>query len=448
MLVLDLVAAGIVALLILFLAVYVVCRYSAEEEDGDAWLPRVLVVLSLSVACYMVLLLPLEMALLQEKPALSLAGTWKLMVASAYALLFVGGPYAFVFYESWSPHQSSVWAQVRPAVGAVVAVNGVFFLSFSALWLWGSRVDPHDDNLTHASPIDYFVATASSVGWVVVFVFAGVGLAAVPVHAVTAFLRRPRPITKVEYELAKAKLYVEVQHLLRRGRQLDAEVGGGHPNPRQRQRMLLFKREVREVELQSECNETAYHLSGSVILRCYVMAALGVINGVVTVLWVLDILLWNVLKIYPLLDCMLLGLDRLLPMLAVLVYAYFALYMMWCTLAGCTAVSGHFFLSLAYPLRVRGTMLNALLFNALLVLCASFAVLHLCAVSFSTYAASTTMQRIFTVTIARMYGVQYVLQYLQYALLSVFVLAVPWLLFCPSCVSVDTSEEDEVDPLV
>lgn len=448
MLVFDLVAAGIVAILILFLAVYVVCRYSAEEEDGDAWLPRALVVLSLSVACYMVLLLPLEVAQKHEKPTLSFVAAWEGMLACAYFFLFVGGPYAFVFYESWSPHQSSVWAQVRPALGTVAAVNGVFFLSFGALWLWGNRIDTKNGTLTHVLPFEYFVATASSFGWVVFFIFAGVGLAAVPLHGALTFLRRPRPITKSEYELAKVKLSMEVQHLLRRGRQLDAEVGGGRPNQRQRQRMLLFKREVRELERQSVANETAFHLSGSTILRYYVAAALSVVNGVVTLLWVLHILLWNVLQVFPLLDSLLVCLDHLLPMLAILVYAYCALYMMWCTLVGCSTVSGHLLVSVVYPLRVRGTMLNALLFNALLVLCASFAVLQLCAVSFSTYAASTTMHHIFTVTIARMYGVQYVAQYLQYALLSVFALAIPWLLFCPQCMSGEASGEDEVDSLV
>ncbi|KPA85853.1 hypothetical protein ABB37_00182 [Leptomonas pyrrhocoris] len=444
----DLVAAGIVALLILFLAVYVVCRYSAEEEDGDAWLPRALVVLTLSVACYMVLLLPLEVALKNEEPALSLLWAWIGMLSAAYFLLFVGGPYAFVFYESWSPHQSSVWDQVRPALGMVAVVNGVFLLCFGALWLWGSHVDRKDGTLTHVMPFEYFAATASSVGWAVFFIFAGVGLAAVPVQGVANFLHRPRPITHTEYELAKVKLSMEVQHLLRRGRQLDAEVGGGRPTHRQRQRMLMFKREVRDAELQSERNEIAFRLSGSVILRYYLMAALSVVNSVVTLLWVLHIFMWNVLQVYPLLDRMLVWLDHLLPMLATLVYAYYALYIMWCTLAGCTTVSGNLLVSVVYPLRVRGTMLNALLFNALLVLCASFAVLHLCAVSFSTYAATTTMHRVFAVTIAHMYGIQYVSLYLQYALLSVFVLSIPWLLFCPQCMSGETIDEDEVDSLI
>ncbi|KPI86631.1 hypothetical protein ABL78_4309 [Leptomonas seymouri] len=448
MFVADLVAAGIVALLILFLAVYVVCRYSAEEEDGDAWLPRAFVVLSLSVACYMVLLLPLEVALTNEKPALSLLWVWKGILSAAYFLLFIGGPYAFVFYESWSPHQHSIWAQVRPALGAVVVVNGVFLLSFGALWLWGSHIDDEHGTLTHVMPFEYFVATVSSFGWVLFFIFAGVGLAAVPVQGATSFLRRPRPITKVEYEFAKVKLNMEVQHLLRRGRQLDAEIEGRHPNQRQRQRMLLFKREVREVELQCEGNETAFHLSGSAILRNYVMAALSVVNGVVTLLWVLHIFLWSVLKVYPLLDNMLVWLHQLLPMLATLVYAYCTLYMMWCTLVGCSTLSGNLFVPLLYPLRVRGTMLNALLFNSLLVLCASFAVLHLCAVSFFTYASTTIIHRIFTVTIAHMYGVQYVSQCLQYALLSVFVLAIPWLLFCPQCMSGETNDDDQVDPIV
>ncbi|CAG9582364.1 conserved hypothetical protein [Leishmania major strain Friedlin] len=448
MFIVDWIAAGVVAVLVLFLAVYVVCRYSAEEEDGDAWLPRVLVIVTLCVACYMVLLLPLEVALRGDRPSFDFTWAWKGLLIAAYSLLFVGGPFAFVFYESWSPTQSSVWTQVRPSLAVVVATNAMFAAAFGALWLWGDHLDTKDGTLTHVPAFVYFVTTTSSFGWCFFFIFAGVGLAAVPLRAVAAFFNRPRPITKAEYELARAKLNMEVQHLLDAGRRLDAQVGAGRPNQKQRQKMLLFRREVRDVERQSERNETAYHLSGAYILRCYMAAAMGVVNGVVTVLWVLHILLSNILNVFPLMDRMICFLNGLLPMLATLVYAYCAMYLMWCTVVGCRSVSGHVLILPVYPLRVRETMLNALLFNSLLLLCSAFAVLHLCVVSFSTYAASTFLHNVFVVTLPHMFGVKYVAQGLQYALLAVFALSIPWLTVCPRCMTGAASDEDEDDGFV
>lgn len=442
MLVVDCVAAGVIAALVFFLAIYFVCRYSAEEEDGDAWLPRVVVVLILCAACYMVLLLPLEVALTDDRPKLDFAWAWQGTLIAAYTLLLVAGPFAFVFYESWSPAQTSVWARVRPAAVVVVVANAVFAAAFGALWFWGDRVDPQDGSLTHVSPFVYFVAAAASFGWCF-FVFAGVGLAAVPVHAVTAFVRRPRPITRAEYEQARARLNVEVQHLLDAGRRLDAEVGAGRPSYRQRQKMLRFRRDVREAERQSERNQTAYHLSGAAIMRSYLSVALAVVNSVVSLMWALHILLCNILHVYPLLDRLVCFLNTLLPLLATLVYAYLALYLMWCTVVGCRTVSGNVLVVPVYPLRVRGTMLNALLFNSLLLLCSAFAVLQLCAISFTTYAASTFMHRVFAVTLPRMFGVKYVAQGLQYALLAVFVLAIPWLVCCPRFLNRAASDEDD-----
>ncbi|GET92528.1 hypothetical protein, conserved [Leishmania tarentolae] len=445
MLIVNWISAGVVAVLVLFLVVYVVCRYSAEEEDGDAWLPRVLVIVTLCVACYMVLLLPLEVALMSDSPSLDFSWAWKGMLTAAYSLLFVGGPFAFVFYESWSPTQSSVWAQIRPSLTVVVAANATFAAAFGALWLWGGRLDTKDGTLTHVPPFLYFVATASSFGWCFFFVFAGVGLAAVPLRAVAAFVKRPRPITKAEYELTRAKLKMEVQNLLEIGRRLDAQVGDGRPNNKQRQKMLLFRRDVQDVERKSECNEAAYHLSGAYILRCYTAAAMGAVNGVVTVLWVLHILLSNILNVYPLMDRMICFLNGLLPMLATLVYAYCTMYLMWCTIIGCRSVSGHVLILPVFPLRVRGTMLNALLFNSLLLLCSAFAVLHLCAVSFSTYAASTFLHDVFVVTLPHMFGVKYVAQGLQYALLAIFVLSILWLTMCPRCMTTGAVSEDDAN---
>ncbi|KAG5467131.1 hypothetical protein CUR178_00772 [Leishmania enriettii] len=443
MFVVDCIAAGIVAALVLFLAVHAVCRFSAEEEDGDVWLPRLLVIVTLCVACYMVLLLPLEVALTGDRPSLDFVWAWKGMMIAAYFLLFVGGPFAIVFYESWSPTQSSVWAQVRPSLAAVVAANVAFAAAFGTLWQWGDHLDTKEGTLTHVPPFVYFVATASSFGWCFFFVFAGVGLAAVPLRAVAAFVSRPRAITKVEYDLTRAKLSLEVQHLLDAGRRLDAQVGVGRPDHKQCQRILLFRRKVRDVERQSERNEAAYHLSGACILRCYMASSIGVVNGVVTLLWVLHILLSNILNVFPLMDLMICFLNGLLPMLATLVYAYCAMYLMWCTVVGCRSVSGHVLALPVYPLRVRGTLLNALLFNALLLLCSAFAVLHLCTVSFSTYAASTFVHNVFAVTLPHMFGVKYVAQGLQYALLAVFLLSIPWLAVRPLCVSSVVSSEDE-----
>ncbi|KAK7198252.1 LMBR1-like membrane protein [Novymonas esmeraldas] len=433
MLIVDCVAAGVVAVLILCLAVYIVCRYSAEEEDGDGWLPRLLVVVTLCVAYYMVLLLPLEVALAGDVAAVDVAWAWKAVLVTAYVLLFVGGPFAFVFYESWLPAQDSVWSQVRPAAAVVVVLNAVFAAAFGALWVWGRYLDPKDGTLTRVPPFVYFVATATSFGWCFFFLFAGVGLAAVPLRAVAAFVHRPRPIARAEYELARVKLSMEVQHLLDAGRRLEAEVGSGRPNHRQQQRMLLFRRKVREVGLQSERNETSYHLSGAHILRCYLAVAAAAVNGVVSMTWVLNILLSNILHVYPLMDRMLCSLNRLLPMLATLVYAYAAMYLMWCTIVGCRTVSGNVLVLPVYPLRVRGTMLNALLFNSVLLLCSAFAVLHLCVVSLPTYAASSFMHTVLAVTLPHMFGVRYVAYGLQYALLAIFAFSVPWLTLCPQC---------------
>ncbi|KAG5492437.1 hypothetical protein JKF63_01015 [Porcisia hertigi] len=439
------IAAGIVAVIVFFLAVYIVCRYSAEEEDDDAWLLRVLVVVTLCVSCYMVLFVPLEVALMSDRASFDFAWAWKGILIAAYLLLFVCGPFAFVFYESWSPTESSVWTQVRPSLLAVVAANMTFAAAFGALWLWGDHLGRKEGTLTRVSPFVYFVATTSSFGWCFFFIFGGVGLAAVPLSAVAAFLNRPRPITKTEYDMVRVKLKREVRHLLDAGRRLNAEVGVLRPTPKQHQKMLLFQRNVRDVERRSEGNEEAYRVSGAYVLRCYMALAMGVVNGIVTFLWVLHILLSNILHMFPLMDRIMSFLNGLLPMLATLVYAYCTMYLMWCTVVGCRVVSRHALVFPVYPLRIRGTMLNALLFNSLLLLCSAFAVLFLCAVSLSTYAASTFMHDVFAITLLQMYGVKYATQGLQCALLAVFALSVPWLTVRPHCMTDVVSDEDEGD---
>lgn len=89
-------------------------------------------------------------------------------------------------------------------------------------------------------------------------------------------------------------------------------------------------------------------------------------------------------------------------------------------------------------------MLNALLFNSMLVLCSSFAIQHLSILSGENYARQTEVRGFFVDTMGQMRGVRHVSVYAQHVLLFTFALSIPWLVFCPNFV-LRLGEEEETD---
>ena len=52
----------VLALIVIGVTTYIMCIYSSPHDKNQAWVPKIVVVLSFSLACFAVLLLPLDVA--------------------------------------------------------------------------------------------------------------------------------------------------------------------------------------------------------------------------------------------------------------------------------------------------------------------------------------------------------------------------------------------------
>ncbi|ORC84720.1 LMBR1-like conserved region-containing protein [Trypanosoma theileri] len=362
-----------------------------------------------------------------------------------------------VYYESMEPEHRTFWQQVKWSVIVTTIIVVVFVILFFLCWgtsgyasiayaeyqVLGNPASSFSTvtefsvtsrNATlrfRVSLFTYFVALTCVIGWILFFLFGGVGLAAMPIDYIMFFYNRPKPITAAEYALRRAEIAQESQRLMENGKKIEEEEHIGHLGRRHREKVLAFKQQVRELESYHSKVETSYREKGGEVIKGYLYLFLGIVFASMSFMWLLQMIIHNMAHAHPFLNNMFRGLDKAFMFFGVLAYGCFSFYLLWCVVKGCIKIGGNLVLFQIYPMEPNGTFMNAFLFNAMLIMITSMSVVQFCTVSFAEYAANTNISAMFTVYVANMQGIKYVVMYLQYPLLVIACLSIAWLLICP-----------------
>ena len=466
------VLAVIVAFLTVGLVFYLVIVFSSEDDKNEAWLPKIVVVLSLSLACFNVLILPYEVANKVDLNAASSFGggvdtvlLWQIVMYAIAGLTFAVVPFAMFYYESKDPDQENICNQIKPAIAYTTVTLAIFLILLFVLWIAVGKADipytryssvvpmfgiaanniPSSYTLQYSSSPDdtanrvlsikvsifvYLVGLMSAVGWILFFAFGGVGLVAMPVDFIQMYRDRPIPITAAEYATKKAEIARESERLMDVGKKLD-EQGRDGGNKKHSKKVAAFKIQVAELEAFYEKVEISYKEKGGEVLKAVLALIVGVFSLFLSIAWVLHIIVWNIAKKTPFLNSLFVALNNAFSLLGVLAYGIFSFYLLWCVVKGCTKVGINLLFFKVYPMKVNGTLMNSFLFNCILIMITSVSVVQFCSISFNQYAVNTGMATLFTTYVQRLKGIDYIVKYLQYPLIGVVVLSALWLLICP-----------------
>jgi LMBR1 domain-containing protein 1 len=245
------IVAVIFSILVVVGSVYFLIYFQDPEDKWVAWLPKVVVVTGLSIACYNVLLLPLDVAN-QNGNALNTAGLPMKQLDLAFFLLTiiyvaVVIPFVILYYESWEDTAESkkntalhqllhALKWITPIVVVLVVVVAVLYIFIGHALLPVTHIyGTFQENVTDAfatycpdsqtvgrslikcftsvfeervkvSVPVYIIGIASCLGWILFSVFGGIGLCALPIDSYLKFKHRPRKLKLAEYTEKKKEI--------------------------------------------------------------------------------------------------------------------------------------------------------------------------------------------------------------------------------------------------
>lgn len=495
------IVAVVVAALAFVCNVYVLVHFQHPDDRNQAYFPKFVVVTGLTVAVLSLLLLPMDVAnrsacaegIIESacRYTLPMLDMWYATYMTMFAYIFVLIPWTLFYYEqdSDATHgkklvSSSLWSVATVVVlglsmliayyfggkakfdmfsvesGMALIGNAALSGATECIALPSSLTTPTDFSTTSGTMggtlcsgfeagvtketftlrptfIVYMIAVASIVSWLIFFIYAGVGIVALPIDLVKSFMNRPvKVIPRSEYIRCATILARDAQtiHQQIKSVQKEQRETGRSRKTKNELKVLQLKlsqleddeEELLKAYPQGETREATWLMT---VMGYYLQLFLGGLSVLLSFFWVLHIILTVLVKpaVHPFLNSFFIWCDELWGLLGVAVFAVFCFYLVFCVIKGNTRLGLKFLLVDLYPMKLSRTSMSSLLFNTGLIMLGSVSIVQFCAQAFPVYAAETAVRDIFGGNIEQLTGLGYLFKY------NVFIYSF-FAMVCLSCV--------------
>ncbi|XP_027908003.1 LIMR family protein At5g01460 [Vigna unguiculata] len=467
---LALVIVAIVVCVIVFLVnVYLLVNYQHPDDFNQAYFPKFVVVLGLSVAAISILMLPADVANRQAcrhsiyngacNLTLPMKDLWLAVYILDAILVFFVIPFAMFYYEG--DQDKTVGKRIKSALCWMVTtaivcalILGILYgligkvdftvrhlssttKSFPSTWEFSSSQpcieNTHQCSAYTASPSsektwtmrttfpEYVVALATIVGSVLFAIFGGVGIACLPLGLIFSFIRRPKAvITRSQYIKEATELGKKAKDLKKAAESLRQEEKGGSKGRKFRKNVKSVEKELLQLEEdvklleemypQGEKAEATWALT---VLGYLAKLVLGILGLIVSVAWVAHIIIYLLVDppLSPFLNEVFIKLDDIWGLLGTAAFAFFCFYLLLAVIAGAMVIGLRLVFFTIHPMKWGATLMNSFLFNVGLILLSSISVIQFCSTAFAYYAQATAAQEIFGHTLESLRGIKYLYKY-------------------------------------
>jgi len=495
------IVAVVVAALAFVCNVYVLVHFQHPDDRNQAYFPKFVVVTGLTVAVLSLLLFPMDVAnrsacaegIIESacRYTLPMLDMWYATYMTMFAYIFVLIPWTLFYYEQDSDAtqgkklvSSSLWSVATVVVlglsmliayyfggkakfdmfsvesGMALIGNAALSGATECIALPSSLTTPTDFSTTSGTMggtlcsgfeagvtketftlrptfIVYMIAVASIVSWLIFFIYAGVGIVALPIDLVKSFMNRPvKVIPRSEYIRCATILARDAQtiHQQIKSVQKEQRETGRSRKTKNELKVLQLKlsqleddeEELLKAYPQGETREATWLMT---VMSYYLQLFLGGLSVLLSFFWVLHIILTVLVKpaVHPFLNSFFIWCDELWGLLGVAVFAVFCFYLVFCVIKGNTRLGLKFLLVDLYPMKLNRTSMSSLLFNTGLIMLGSVSIVQFCAQAFPVYAAETAVRDIFGGNIEQLTGLGYLFKY------NVFIYSF-FAMVCLSCV--------------
>lgn len=499
------VTAVVVSVLILGTAVVMLVKFLHPDDKFQAWFPKIVIILSLYLIMATAMIMPFDVANADAKE-LDTDLLWyiSLIAVAVFSIILV--PFSYFYYESMMDNddladgtertccQRQFWTAFwyTFAFLMIVAVLSIVLYATPAnlAHVPTHRIAQHVSNMvpmctgTPGSSVFqpfhnvdlgqcatqglgcsalgneftwefsvsfpvYLLALLSFLGWFFMFIFAGVGLVALPMELINEYRTRPNPISRKVFDNSAAEIstragaLIEECLLLRDGTNGAISMQAVESKRKRRK----FGNVVRDMEQKYydlrhdwDLLKISRDYSNSNPLWYILKLVLGIIAVVLSVCWIIHIAIFMLPPepIDPFLNSFFIILTDIasgnFPLFGVLAYSIFVFYLLWCILMGNYKFGVRLLIFKVYPLEINNTYTSAFLANIWILLQCVFPLVQFIATAFPIYARDTAIEALYGSQIKYLNFFKYFWQYNIFVilLLAMAVLTLPVMICCPN----------------
>jgi LMBR1 domain-containing protein 1 len=379
---------------------------------------------------------------------------WQIVLWTVASFIILIIPFTTFFYEAYDPDQYSFVQQIGPALMYTFVVLFLFVGLLLTLWFTigyaeipyfayatlPQKFDPFDARLVYSNVktvqrlqigVSIFVYTVGlivGIGWFFFCIFGGVGLVALPVETMSDFMGRPKPMSLSAFNQEKERIAGRATRLMEVAKQLEKK---GVNKRSTRRKINTLRGEVMQLEKELERAVAGYNDRGTGPIKAVLMVMLACFGGIMSLLWIMHVFMYNATRANPFLNTFLVDLDKAFSLLGTAAYAMLAFYLLWATVKGCFKVGLRIVFFTIHPMKLGDTLMNAMLFNCGLVLLCSVVVTQFCVMSFDIYASNTSIDGLLNLFVRRLKYIGDAMFYFQFVFVGIALLSIFWIILCP-----------------
>ena len=433
---------------------FIIAMFQTKEDRFGpcySWFCKIIAILAFGCAAMNVLCLPLDALNRASGNGLKIdLMCWVFLIVSAI-LCFVVLPFSITLYENKDDedHKCPVCCAFLSVVPFLLFVL-IFFL---ILWFAVGRceipvlvqksdlVDTEGElggpctscvesnetwNIT-PSAIVYAISLIGFLGYILFLIEGGCGMMTLPFGLIRAWVNRPRPIDPSVYATAKRKINEWSNELLDRGKILKEEVNRYGRNHRKvRKQYAQFQQQVEALEETYQTVEVSYRVRGGNPVWPWILFFLGIISIILSLVWIVHVIFYYLTDIHPILNAFFVLMDNAFPYGAVIFYGIFVYYLFWAVVDGTTTVGINLLFIRLHEMEKGNTPMTSILFNAEILIFASFGVALFASMNFDLYTRLSSLDMIYGTQMQNIAGLKYVWKYGTYVWFGFIVIGLIW----------------------
>lgn len=454
----------LIPLLCIGLTIYVIFYFQSPEDDISTLPSKIVFGVGLVLAMGSVLLVPYDIAnspdptvVNKYNQTLNTTLMWEIVLWMMAAMAVIICPFFMFFYEAYDPDKPRIGKQVAHGIISVIVILAIFglitglcynfvgvaLIPFQGYATTPQLMDPDSwESLTYNGtysqevleiPVTFTTYTMGMLcffGWIGFVIYGGFGILGYPIKTLLAFSKRTKAISASRFAQEMAIVLAKADAMLDLSLKVQKETRGAMTRA-VKNKINIIRNEVYFLEAHEENLIWAFTKAGGSPFIVYGKVVIAVLCLATAILWMLHIFIYNTFDANPFLNTMLIDLGNAFPLFGIIAYGIMSFYLQWATFQGQIMLGLRFIFFQIHPMKKHDTLVNALIFNASLLLFTSFAVIEFVVRSFQDYAPYSAINGLMNVFVLHLKGIGYFIQWAQFGVLVVGLLSViVTLLFC------------------
>ncbi|EAN82546.1 hypothetical protein C3747_137g87 [Trypanosoma cruzi] len=452
----------LVILLCVGLSVYLLFYFTSEEDDGEAYGAKVIVVLGMVISMGVVLLLPLDVSNSVDPTipnkyinTLNMTLMWQIVLWILFSMTFIIVPFVMFYYEAYDPDYNRIRKQIIQAILYTIGILSIFFIICGICYTFiGIAIIPV---LTYEGlpqlisdmewisyngtgkvinieiPVHFFtycVGIMCFLGWIAFLFYGGLGIISFPLDLIFGFIKRTKSIHISRFKEEMNLIALKSDILLELSLNLQKKCRG-IISISLRNKIHILRNETYLLEAQQEQLIWAYTKAGGSPFIIYGRLLLGIMSLCISILWILHIFIYNTFHKNLFLNQILISINNIFELFGIIIYGIFIFYLIWISFEGQVRLGMRLIFFQIYPLKPHDTTLNALLFNISISLLISPAIIEFASRSFQEYGPRTTINALMNIYVLHLKGIGIFIRWADVCFAGISLLAVLWVLLCP-----------------